>query len=570
MIDCRRLTRLLIPLLILAACSQSIAAQYTKQLAPGVTLLQDIRSDANPPLVINAVSVDLSAQEVEIKAAIGEDRINTTSANKGREFISTMTARKGALIGANADYFPFTGDPLGACIVDGELISEPAGNRVAFGLLSNRTGFFDIPRLDGKLTLSRGISRQVDGINRPRETNQVIAYTPTYGATTLNKYKGTDVILSCSEMPVRLGKPITLTVREVLTDAVNTAIPEDGMVISAGGPAAWFLKSNLKPGDTVTLTFNFKSAGNYDWSDVQQSVSGGPWLVKDGQVFVDAEAQGFGASFSNTLHPRTALGLTADGKLLIVTVDGRQTISGGISLPNLAKLMIQLGAVNAINLDGGGSTTLAAHGILLNSPSGGVERAIANALLVMANREKLDQLPKLAISGIDGRAISGEGTQLFLTWGDDAQMLTQDQLSNVIWGTTDGIGFINQQGYFTPIKARKGTVSALYNGQLVKLDVEVIPGAPAKLALEVAPDKPDAPASTIKVTSTDVNANPTPNTPLVLEVTGGTAESATGSTNAKGEFTTNITWNPAAKERAVKVKAGEKVSVQKVISAAGK
>ncbi|MGC8862498.1 MAG: hypothetical protein ACP5R5_06955, partial [Armatimonadota bacterium] len=104
-----------------------LSAPVVKQIGPGVVLSQEV--DTNPvcPLIINCVSVDLGDPRVEIKTAVGKDVVIANDPAKGRETISAMTARRGALVGVNADFFPFTGDPLGICIIDGELVSEPPG-----------------------------------------------------------------------------------------------------------------------------------------------------------------------------------------------------------------------------------------------------------------------------------------------------------------------------------------------------------------------------------------------------------------------------------------------------------
>ncbi len=201
--------------------------------------------------------------------------------------------------------------------------------------------------------------------------------------------------------------------------------------------------------------------------------------MRNGAEAIDTADEGLDVAYLTKRHARTAAGVTADGKLLIVTVDGRQPISQGVTLVELAELMKRLGSVNAINLDGGGSTTLSVKGLIVNSPCEGAERPVADALLVFACQPPAAPLPKLKITGVDAEMTAGHGTQLFLTWGDDSQMLTEDQLSSVIWGTTGGVGFVNQKGWFYPFKAFAGTVNALYAGQCVSSPVRVIAEPPA-------------------------------------------------------------------------------------------
>ncbi len=547
-------------LVLLALVGSAQAAVFTKDLAPGVTLMQEVTTEP-VPLVVTAVTVDLANPAVTAKAAIGQDAVYTDDPFRGREKISSLTARKGALVGVNADFFPFgdvpTGDPLNACIIDGELVSEPAGNRAVLAILNNKAVIFDNPRIDADLTLATGARRQIDGFNRVRETNQVVVYTAACGATTQNKFKATDLICTSQELPIRIGKPIKLTIAEVKLDAMNTPIPKDGAVISGGGPAALFLKENAKPGDTITLQVNLKSAATCDWNQVEQAVGGGPWLLKDGNEFIDLEAEGMGASFSTTKHPRTAAGTTAEGKLMLVTVDGRQSISSGASLADLSALMKRLGCVNAINLDGGGSSTLAVKGVVANSISGSDERAVANGLLIFSARPERPELPKLAIAGITYDPISGKGMQLQLVSGDAATPLTQDQMKDVVWGVSGAAGFVDQSGFFMPIRAKKGKIQALYGSQLAELEVTVVPGPPADVKATIAHDKADPLRSTLKVTAADINANPVTGKDVVLGVIGGKADAEAGVTDDKGVFTTGITWDAAAADRRATVMVGD-------------
>ena len=119
---------------------------------------------------------------------------------------------------------------------------------------------------------------------------------------------------------------------------------------------------------------------------VEDAVGAGPALVSNGQVRVSTnEEVFFGSAIPNT-HPRTAAGIRADGTLLLVVVDGRQPVSRGVDLEQLAALMVDLGAEEALNLDGGGSSSLFVSGELLNRPSGvTVEREVMSAIGVFCD-----------------------------------------------------------------------------------------------------------------------------------------------------------------------------------------
>lgn len=115
--------------------------------------------------------------------------------------------------------------------------------------------------------------------------------------------------------------------------------------------------------------------------EVRDAIGAGPALLKDGDVYITTDAEVlFGTSIPK-VHPRTAAGLSADGELILMVVDGRQPVSRGVSLEELAVLMRDVGAVDALNLDGGGSSTLVVKGVLLNRPQGAtVEREVMSAL----------------------------------------------------------------------------------------------------------------------------------------------------------------------------------------------
>lgn len=542
------------------ACASS-ALQITKQLANGVTLYQETNATPGSESIVNCVTVDPRVEGVAIKAALSKDVIYTEDALKGCETIASLTGRRGAVVGINADFFPLgtdaQGDPLGICIIDGELVSEPSPRHAVMAMLKDGTFVFDNPTWSASMTLASGISRQIDGINRFRETNELIAYTSIFDSSTRSKYKGTEVICKSDDLPVQCGKTINLIVVEVRTDAVNTPIPDDGMVLSAGGPAASFLSANLKPGDKLTVKFEVKSANNVDWSQVQQAVGGRPWVLKDGKEYVDLEYERIGSSFSTTRHPRSALGITADGKLMLVTVDGRQPgLSTGISLPDLAALMKRLGAVNAINLDGGGSTTLSYRGAIINSPSGGIQRAVANGLLVFANPVATEELPKLTINAPADGIPAGETTQLSLTCGEDARPIPQDQADKIVWASTNGMGFVDQQGRAMPIRVRHGQILAFYGAQQVACDVQIVPGLPAKLDVKVTGDKDNPLLAKAVISLADKNNNSCPGKPVTLTVTGGKADVESGITGERGEFVANIVWDKAATDRSVKVTSG--------------
>jgi exopolysaccharide biosynthesis protein len=124
-------------------------------------------------------------------------------------------------------------------------------------------------------------------------------------------------------------------------------------------------------------------------------VGGGPQLINDGKVAITFEAEKIAKRFVSDRHPRTAIARLKDGRVLLATVDGRQPgASAGMSLRELADLLLEFGASEAINLDGGGSTTMVVNGKLVNVPSDQTgERPVSDAILLLPRR--LQQKPRV-------------------------------------------------------------------------------------------------------------------------------------------------------------------------------
>ncbi|MFP5503474.1 MAG: phosphodiester glycosidase family protein, partial [Candidatus Sericytochromatia bacterium] len=154
-------------------------------------------------------------------------------------------------------------------------------------------------------------------------------------------------------------------------------IPRGGYVISGNGWSYRTLVGALAPGSRALVYTRLPER----WEGVRYAVGGGPTILKNGKVHVTAAREGFDHHIASGRAPRTAIGYTASGQTVMITVDGRQPKhSVGCTLSELARLMAEMGAVEAINLDGGGSSTMVVGGKAVNKVSGGTERLVSNAI----------------------------------------------------------------------------------------------------------------------------------------------------------------------------------------------
>lgn len=332
----------------------------------GVIYGHQRRADSFGPNIVNYLEIDLS-YGFEVKLALAQNRIF------GSEQVSSIADRTGAIAAVNGAFFASTGRSLGIFMIDGELLSEPYANRTALGL-GPRLAVMDQVSFEGRVLLQGGaVLTSIQGLNRPRLQDELIVYTSQHGTKTNTNAYGYEVV-------VKDG-----IVTQIQSG--NSTIPPDGLVLSAHGSQREFL-GQLKVGDPLELDLNLNPS--WDNLGVTQIIGGGPRLLRDGELQITGEEERFKDDILIGRAPRTAIGITADNKLLLVTVNGRQPhISVGMTLSELGNLLIELGALQAMNLDGGGSTTMVIRNLVLNLPSDGKERPVGNAIVVVAGANPL-------------------------------------------------------------------------------------------------------------------------------------------------------------------------------------
>lgn len=289
-----------------------------------------------------------------------------------RQTVSQMSKQYGALAAINTTYFHNQGMPLGLLMQHQEFISSPIYGRSLLAI--TETGL-EITQSDRSLAVwfpQEKRNMAFHAVNLPRQNNQVVLYTPRYGYRT-----GTQASDDALELQVLLDG----TIQEI--GSHNLIIPEDGFVISAHGQGAQWLKANAYEGMRA-LVFS-KIWEQWD-QRLKHLISGGPQLLKGGRPEITAQQERFQPDITQGRAPRTALGLSANGEILMVVVDGRQSHSRGVTLQELARILQEKGAVSALNFDGGGSSAMVVKDRLINKPSDGQERAVSAALLLLTER----------------------------------------------------------------------------------------------------------------------------------------------------------------------------------------
>ncbi len=284
---------------------------------------------------------------------------------------SEIARRAGALAAINANFFGPNGDPLGCLMVAGDVVSEPDPQRTCAGITDNGTVLFDHVRFEAAAVTPDG-SVPIDGVNRDRRADELLLYRPSFDQTTRTNAFGAEAVVS--------GGVVT----DIVDQRGNSTIPRDGFVLSGHGRARLWMLQTLHLGTPVSLNLHLiPDSADPRWEHVVQAVGGGPRLLAAGQVAGGDE--GFPSLLVDRRHPRTAIGVLGDGRILLLVIDGRQPPhSLGMTVLELAMELRRLGAVDAMNLDGGGSSTMVVAGRVVNFPSDETgERPVASALLVL-------------------------------------------------------------------------------------------------------------------------------------------------------------------------------------------
>lgn len=486
-----------------AGAYQLISKTSGEEIITRGASLQTIRMNTDGgPLNVYILKADLSDPFLKIDTIIGSD--GTLNNN---QTVTEMAKRTGAVAAINGDFFQMneSGRTIGLAYQGGRLLESPAQRNDMYGiaLTAEKTPLIEIFSFSGKVTAENGKSFPLAGINKPgyllmsnksSDVDTLNLYNILWGTTSRGKQAGLTGVV---EAVIKKD-----AVQKILTDQPGVAIPADGYILRGHGPAAQFIKDNLKPGSKVSYTYKVEPKGN----DLFAAVGGQALLVQDGHL---------PAYFSQNItgkHARTAAGISKDGKTLYLVAVEKQVAAGGTAVSvgmtqeELAGFLISIGVWRAVNLDGGGSTTLAARHLgdinisLVNQPQGITQRRVPDAigLFSLAPQGTLSGLsvsgPSVLLTGTVGKFEVKGYDEYFNPYPIDQTKV----LFAVPAGTGNFLGNIltPDKSGSTTVTASLGSVSGTAAVRVIgpeMLDalvvspgtVEIEPGSSAQLAVKV-------------------------------------------------------------------------------------
>lgn len=359
-----------------AACCAGARAATPVQIMPGVTVTKTVEFTPHGAVAMTVIAGPQPSGLYALAPVLAHGTIVG-----GLERVTQIqrdVSPQATVVGVDGDTFSAAdGHPSGIVLQNGALAHAPVATRASIGV--DGAGALHVGRLRFFGTWrGTGQRRTLNGIDQPPVPGAVALFTPAYGPRTPAVAGAAQVVLD----PFPAATPntdLSATVQAVV-GAGATAIPADGAVLMATGSAAAKLTAEAPVGTSVAIRLGLQPA----WPGVVATLGGGPALLADGKPIFRTTETDFGNAFLTTRTARAAVGQTADGRILLVAVDGGQPgYSVGLTSYELAQAMVRLGAVTASSLGGGNAATAAFDGRLLNRPSArGGELPVKEALLL--------------------------------------------------------------------------------------------------------------------------------------------------------------------------------------------
>ena len=371
---------------LLASCSKPAPNAWLgapERIADGVELYGATDpSLVDPSAPISVFLLKIDPAKARLVATRAHDEVT------GLETVQSIAERHQAIAAINGGYSTAGGDPTAVLKIGGELVSDAAATKGAVIIASPEHGrtTLDFDQIAVRLSLrfktaGRDWIVPVDGVDTTRARGKLMMYTPSYHSDTDTAPTGTEWVLR--------GQPLRVT--EILPGAGKTPIPRDGVVLSYGGAltdgSAESLAA-LQPGVEVTVQTAWTALHGLaaDRLNAADSIVNGAGLLRvKGRVLTGWHEESLNTdAFVAARHPRTLIGVDRHGAIWLAAIDGRQPDqSVGMTFADLQRLCDRLDLSDALNLDGGGSTTMVVKGRVVNQPVDGKEgRAVGDAILV--------------------------------------------------------------------------------------------------------------------------------------------------------------------------------------------
>jgi len=436
------------------------------------------RGQVRVSTIVRIIAVDLRNPYVQLDVMTGTAGGGLAS----RQTVTAMTREHGAVAGVNGDLFhmQLTLPPIGPVIDGGQMLASPYSPEgwYMFGLTGDRRPVIDFFTFDGQIIAPDGAAYPLAGINRSptwrngvhSHKDNVFLYTSDWGALD----RGNDGNTTPNEILVENG---IVTRMEFGKKLDIEAVPENSIILRANGKAAEFLKSHFHVGDPLVFHYDLKpldGGSPVRGQDLQMLIGGHTLLVNEGKPTA------FTANINDVsgaaARARTGIGFSQDSRFVYLITADYAGDSKGLTLKEFQDLMVMAGVWKGLNLDGGGSTTMAVRPlgetvpVLVNQPQEGSQRKVVNGIGVYTTAPQ-GELLGFALSGPalvfmnEKAAYIAKGYDTFYNPLSGAESLIQWSLEKAI-GKVDG-------GVFVPSRPGRTAIVGRYKDFTQRFEVKV-------------------------------------------------------------------------------------------------
>lgn len=352
---------------------RNISIRYA---GPGCEFIKII--DPETPLGIYVLKVDLKNKNIRMKSVLAQDNFN------GLEPVSSMSKRQDkpghkVVGGINGDFYVGS-TPVGMGVIDDHILKS-SGGRTSIIFEKNNSPQIGIFSIQIHLSGSKGSDLNIDALNNPAGKPDAVLYTEIFGERTKDTDSRFYLILDPKGQNVPSKGTLKLKIDGSRLPGENNLIPGGKFILSVKDDLSGSVE-RIAEEKELTLHISILPGSH----KIDTAISGGPQIISQGKICVGQGREGFRKGFSSEKHPRTAVGYTQDRRFLIMmVVDGRRPdYSRGVDLIELAELMLSFECYDAVNMDGGGSSTMVINNEVVNQPSDFIgPRPVANCLLVV-------------------------------------------------------------------------------------------------------------------------------------------------------------------------------------------
>lgn len=440
----------------------------TKSLPGGVKQTTVRRLMTDGWQTINIVEANLSDDAVDVKLLTNGESIHKLST------VKALANEHNTIAAVNGDFFAWKsgqsghGSSLGIEMSDGNLLSSPADDWQMSTVARREDGSFLFDYLDCGITITAadGTAVDIEHINKFDDLSAPIVYNRFWGTTSVGSGGGIVELVVEND-----------TIQSIHYEDGPVAIPENGYVVTFLSDYTPQMIEHFHQGEPISLSTWYVP----DFENIRFAVGAGSLLLLNGEKTKITHNIG-GA------QPRTAIGTSADGKTAyLVTVDGRQALAKGVTLSELADILLEFGIANAANLDGGGSTTLVTKSLetgeqsVANLPSEGSLRSVVNGVGFVSTAPA-GVLDSLYVAADSDTVFVNTGLLLHVTGRDGAMNIVEydpEQLEYAVSGNNGNV----EEMLFYPSETGTQRVDFVLGDCTGSKEVRVLP-APSRLALD--------------------------------------------------------------------------------------